>query len=226
MTYNVNYENHDHAASLDAIEAADPDVVLLQEITASWRRAVIERLAAKYPHRAFHLASRPAGGLGVLSRHPIESEQILPAPLPGWFPASRIVLATPAPLQILNVHLRPAWDGSWYTGFFTTPPLRRQEIETYWQALADLPTVVAGDFNEDPSGLAVGFLESKGLVRATTTGPTTWRYERADAGKIYELLKMDIDHVMADASLSCRDGQVLDAGRSDHRPVVVTVVGA
>jgi hypothetical protein len=101
--------------------------------------------------------------------------------------------------------------------------LRRQEIETYWPALDDLPTIVAGDFNEDPTGLAVQFLESKGLARVDTAGPTTWRYERSENGVKYEPLKMNIDHVMADASLSCRDGRVLDAGRSDHRPVVVTI---
>jgi endonuclease/exonuclease/phosphatase (EEP) superfamily protein YafD len=220
MTYNVDFANHDHAASLDAIEQADADVVLLQEITAAWRRAVEQRLAARYPHREFHLASRPAGGLAVLSKVPIQREQILPTPLPGWFPASRIVLATAAgPLQILHVHLRPAWDGDWFRGFMTTPPMRRKEIESYWKSIESLPTIVAGDFNEDPTGLAVAFLEGKGLVRAPTTGPTTWRYEHSGT----ELLKMNIDHVMADPSLTCRDARVIDAGRSDHRPVIVTI---
>lgn len=224
MTYNVEYSNPDRAASIDAIDKANTDVVLLQEVTASWQREVVARLGTKYPHRAFHLGDRAAGGLAVLSKFPIESQQILPTPLRGWFPAGRFVLATPrGPLQILNVHLRPAWDNGWVRGFMTTPPLRRQEIEAYWPAMAKLPTVVAGDFNEDPDGLAVQFLESKGLSRAVTTGPTTWRYERVEDGKTYELLKMNIDHVMTDKRLTARDAHVIDVGTSDHRPVVVTI---
>ena len=34
---------------------------------------------------------------------------------------------------------------------------------------------------------------------------------------------MDIDHVMVDRTLDRRDGRVLDAGTSDHRPVVVSI---
>jgi endonuclease/exonuclease/phosphatase family metal-dependent hydrolase len=34
---------------------------------------------------------------------------------------------------------------------------------------------------------------------------------------------MDIDHVLVDRTLIGRDGRVLDAGTSDHRPVVVEI---
>ncbi len=223
MTYNVDYANTDHAASLEAIDRADPDVVLLQEIDASWKPDLIARFQTEYPHRVFHIEGRPAGGLAVLSKLPIESDQLVPTPLPDSFPAQRIVLKTGlGAAQILNVHLRPAWNGGWIKGFLTTPPLRLREIEAYWKTIANLPTIVAGDFNEDPTGLAVSFLEGKGLTRAATTGPTTWRYEHVE-GKTYELLKMNIDHVMTDARLISRDAHVIDAGASDHRPVVVTV---
>ncbi len=219
MTYNVEDVNPDREAWLDAIERADVDVVLLQEITSSWQRD-LARLEAHYPHRAIRLHRRSAGGLAVLSKLPLRSEELLAPVIPGWFPAQRVVIEAPfGPLQILHVHLRPPWDGGWIKGFLTTPPLRRQEIETYWTALADLPTIVAGDFNEDPTGLAVQFLEGKGLARAVTTGPTTWHYVQDD----HELLKMDLDHVMADARLVVTDAHVIDAGRSDHRPVIVRI---
>ena len=224
MTYNVDYANPDRAASLDAIEAVDADVVLLQEITGAWKRALLERFEARYPHRAVRLDQRPAGGIAVLSKVPLRSETLLATPPPGWFPAQRLVLdAAFGPIQILNVHLRPAWDGDWLRGFLTTPPLRREEIEIHWSHVADLPTIVAGDFNEDPTGLAVQFLEGKGLARAVTSGPKTWRFEHTVNGETSELLKMDIDHVMAAEPLTCRDAHVIDAGRSDHRPVVVTI---
>jgi endonuclease/exonuclease/phosphatase family metal-dependent hydrolase len=116
----------------------------------------------------------------VLSKLPIKAEEVLPCPERGWFPSERLVVdAGFGAIQILNVHLRPAIDGgSWFKGFLTTPPLRRREIETYWRKLArDLPTIIAGDFNEDPSGSAIAFLSRQGLARVPTAGPTTWHYE-------------------------------------------------
>jgi endonuclease/exonuclease/phosphatase (EEP) superfamily protein YafD len=226
MTYNVNYANPHPSAALDAIEAEDADIVLLQEITAEWQRALADRFGKQYPVQVFRLHARAPGGLAVLSKLAINVEEVLPCPERGWFPSERIVLETGfGALQILNVHLRPAVDGgSWFKGFLTTPPLRRREIESYWKRLArDLPTVIAGDFNEDPSGRAIAFLSRQGLARVPTAGPTTWHYEQLVQGKPTDILRMDIDHVLVDRSLVGRDGRVLDAGTSDHRPVVVTI---
>jgi len=220
MTYNLNYANPSPDVTIAAIAHADPDVVLLQEVTPAWRDALTKALAARYPHRAFHTGR--AGGIAVLSKLPIADEQLLPAPTPdAWFPAQRVVLTTASgPLQILNVHLRPAYDGGWVRGYLTTPPLREAEIKALWAKLpATVPTLVAGDFNEEPSGLAVGFLAKQGLARVPTTGPRTWQSDREGT----RWLQLDIDHVMIDGRLRATDGKVLDAGTSDHRPVVVTL---
>jgi endonuclease/exonuclease/phosphatase (EEP) superfamily protein YafD len=226
MTYNVNYANPDPDSALDAIEKADVDVVLLQEITGEWKRSLEKRFAQQYPHRVYRIHTRAAGGLAVLSKHEITTEEVFPSPERGWFPAERLVVESPlGAVQILHVHLRPAIDnGSWIKGFITTPPLRRREIEAYWKHVSlDLPTIVAGDFNEDPTGTAVAFLEAQGLSRVSTTGPTTWHYVVWNNGKKSDLLKLDIDHVMVDKRLSAQPATVLDAGASDHRPVIVTI---
>ncbi len=225
MTYNLNYGNPQPETSLAAIEREDADVVLLQEITGAWQRALERRLTRQYPHRIFRVHARSAGGLAVLSKHRISSEEVWapPAGTGAWFPAQRLVVDAPiGPVQILNVHLRPAMiDGSWVKGFVHTPPLRRKEIEAHWKKIdTRVPTIVAGDFNEDPFGRAVAYLQQHGLTRVATAGPTTWRYETGDGG---ELLRIDIDHVMIDARVAARNGRVIDAGTSDHRPVVVTI---
>lgn len=226
MTFNVNYGNPSPSDALDAIAKADVDIVLLQEITSEWKRMLAARFAKHYPHQVFRIHTRAAGGLAVLSKLPITAEEVFPSPERGWFPAQRLVLETAfGALQVLNVHLRPAIDGgSWLKGFMTTPPRRRREIESYWAKLArDLPTIVAGDFNEDPSGLALRFLARQSLSRVETTGPTTWRHHVTSRGATSEVLKMDIDHVVIDKQLTARDAEVIDAGASDHRPVVVTI---
>jgi len=215
VTYNLNWANPDRATTMRAIADVDADVVLLQEVNADWKRDLIATFGKRYPHQAFRPAERYAGGIAVLSKQPITSEEVYASPLASWFPAQRVVIGG---VQILNVHLRPAYDGGWIRGFMTTPPLRLKEIESYWPHMkSDMPTIVAGDFNEDPDGTAVAFLAKHGLTRVPTKGPRTWHY--VDQG--HELLKMDIDHVLIDGSLTAHDGEVLDAGTSDHRPVVV-----
>ena len=86
-----------------------------------------------------------------------------------------------------------------------------------------MPTIIAGDFNEDTTGSAIGFLTKQGLSRVDTIGPKTWHYEIMSQGKTNDLLKLDIDHVMVNSRLSAHGGTVLDEGASDHRPVVVTI---
>ena len=226
MTYNLNYGNPEPASACDAIAKADADVVLLQEITSEWKRILEERLGQQYPYSIFRIHTRAAGGLAVLSKLPIRNEELFASPERGWFPAERLVLETGfGILQVLHVHLRPAIDGgSWIKGFMTTPPLRRREIESYWKKLArDLPTVIAGDFNEDTTGSALGFLRKGGLSRVETHGPTTWHYQVHSPKGTSDLLKMDIDHVMISSGLQASQAEVIDAGASDHRPVVVTL---
>jgi endonuclease/exonuclease/phosphatase (EEP) superfamily protein YafD len=223
MSYNLNFANPDRNGTLDAIAKADVDVVLLQEVTGDWKSALAKRFDKQYPHQKYRIHHR-AGGLAVMSKLPLEGEELWPPPAGtgAWFPLGRVVVATGfGKLQILNVHLRPARDSQgWVTGYLTTPPLRRAEIEAHWKRVSlELPTIVAGDFNEEPDGKAIEFLIGKGMTRVPTTGPKSWRYVRDDV----EVLKLDIDHVMIDGKLTARDAHVIDAGASDHRPVVVTI---
>lgn len=224
MTYNVNYGHTGRDETLDAIDAGNADLVLLQEITASWEKQLRKRFKDRYPHMAFHIHKRAAGGLAVLSKNPITDDEILP-PAEGWFPAERLVVDTPlGSLDVLNVHLRPAIvDGSWIKGYLETPPIRLREIKAYWSQLPRPPAIVAGDFNEEP-GKDVGvFLADKGMTRVDSGGnPTSWSWSGQYKGHDVNLA-WDIDHVVIDPSLTATSATVLDQGKSDHRPVLVTL---
>jgi endonuclease/exonuclease/phosphatase family metal-dependent hydrolase len=226
MSYNVELSGHAHERTLDAIALGDADVVLLQEPTRVWEGRLRSRFAEAYPHQRFHHPGRPAGGFAILSRVPIREDEVLPAAA-GWFAAHRIVVDAPfGALQMLHVHLRPAWDGDWVTGFFTTPPIRRREIEAYWRALdPTLPTIVAGDFNEEvgPHGQALAYLHERALRRADTNGTPTWQWKGNVSGRPIHL-RLTLDHILADSRLELRDAGVIDAGASDHKPVVATLV--
>jgi endonuclease/exonuclease/phosphatase (EEP) superfamily protein YafD len=229
-SYNVNYGTATSAGAdaetLLAIEQLDADVVLLQETTEDWANAITRTLANEYPHRRFHAPGRYiAGGIATLSRHPILTEEILPSPV-DWFPAQRVVIDLPSgPTQILNLHLRPAISdsGSWVSGYFTTGHYRKSELESYLPKLSpSLPTIVAGDLNEEDAGGALGLLADRGLENALPTAGSsakTWRW------RAYSIdLAMRLDHVLyEDGPLELVSAEVKENGRSDHLPVVATL---
>ncbi|HEY3357079.1 MAG TPA: endonuclease/exonuclease/phosphatase family protein [Polyangia bacterium] len=220
MTYNVNFGLAGDDSCIAAIRAAGPDLVLLQETTPAWEDALRRELGGTYPFAAFRHAGG-AGGLGVLSRHPFDERAYLPSPA-GWFPAWLLVVRTPlGPLQVLNVHLRPPVSdgGSVVSGYFSTRPVRQAEIAAYADRLdPGLPTLVAGDFNESRTGRAVGLLATRGLRSALpdfAPGAQTWRWPTS-VGTV----RSQLDHIVHDARLVPLDARVVDAGSSDHLPVV------
>lgn len=225
LSFNINYGVGHDPSNVAAVAEADADLVLLQETTAESEAVFREALAGTYPHVLFRDCCN-AGGLGVLSKHPIREEAWI-EPTVGWFPAWRVVVDTPlGPVQALDVHLRPPMSdgGSWVAGYFSTRDDRREEITAFFRALdPKLPTIIAGDFNEDAQGRAIAFLSERGLVSAlpqVDPRAKTWRWQ-TKLGK----LRMMLDHVVYGPGLQLRTAEVLDRGTSDHLPVLV-VLGA
>jgi len=220
MTYNVNYGLAGDPDTLAAIGEPWADIVLLQETTEVWEAAIVAALGERYPHRAFRHCCG-AGGLAVLSRYPWTEEEVL-EPESGWFPAWRLVVDTPlGPLQILNVHLRPpvSDSGSVVSGYFSTPPIREQEMAGFAAALdPDLPTLVVGDFNENDSGRAIAVLRAAGFATALPkfdVPQRTWRWTTSMG-----TVTSQLDHIVHDPRLEPLDVRALPLGRSDHLPVV------
>jgi endonuclease/exonuclease/phosphatase (EEP) superfamily protein YafD len=225
LTYNVNYGIAGDAETLRAIRDAAADVVLLEETNVAWERALRTELGTALPHMTFKHRGG-AGGIAVLSREaPVEVEFLPPAQGGGWFPAVRVVLdGGCGRMQLLGVHLRPAVSdgGSWVSGHFSTPVVRAAEMRSFVARLSpELPTVVAGDFNEEEDGDAARFLVERGFSSALdryAPDRFTWRWPTA-VGELHKQL----DHVFYDARLDVLSAEVRTAGRSDHLPVIAVV---
>jgi len=167
--------------------------------------------------------------LAVLSRQPLtDLEFLAPASGGGWFPAARVVIETAfGRVQVLSVHLRPAVSdsGSLVGGHFSTPEIRASEIDSFYARLVpDLPTLIAGDFNEEEDGNAVKFLLEKGMTSALqryAPQRPTWRWPT-----VVGTLHRQLDHIFYDARLDVLSAEVREAGRSDHLPVIAVVTAA
>ena len=225
LTYNVNFGLEGDEPTLDAIREGDAEGVVLQETTPGWERAIRSELGESYEHMLFR-HSPGAGGLAILSRHPVREASYQPSPA-GWFPSWRLIVESSfGPLQILAVHLRPpvSDSGSVVSGYFSTQDVRAEEIAAYLEGLdPEIPTVIAGDLNER-DGEAIELLRSHGFRTALPAfhgRRATWEWHTS-VGPV----RAQLDHVLYDDRLQPLDARVLTAGRSDHFPVLVLLAPA
>ncbi len=215
VTFNVNYSLAGDSETLKAIGSVAADLILLQETTPEWELVTRREYGSRFPHVKFWHDHRE-GGLAVLSKYKISKAEILESPV-GRYPAVRLEVSTPlGNLQILNIHLHPpvTKGGNHFAGYFTTFGIRLKEMKSFFQRLDPmLPTIVAGDFNEESDGSAIQLLIKEGFLRANP-GKDTWRYKT-----IFGTLRRALDHVMY-RQLSLVSSRVLSKGKSDHLPLV------
>jgi endonuclease/exonuclease/phosphatase (EEP) superfamily protein YafD len=225
LSYNVNYGIAGDAETMAAIRGAQADLALLIETNAAWEWSIRRELATEFPHMVFK-NRRDAGGLCVLSRQPILESEFLPsAGEGGWFPAVRVVVRSSfGKVQLLGVHLRPAVSdgGSYVSGHFVTPAIRVNEIGSFFQRIdPKLPTLVAGDFNEDEDGDTAKFLKERGFasaLRRYAPGQPTWRWPT-----VVGELRKELDHIYYDGTMDALSAEVRQAGRSDHLPIIAVI---
>ncbi len=224
MSYNVNFGIPCDEPTLDVIAGSGVDAVFLQETTPAWETCLRERLGGSHPHIAFRHGPG-AGGLAVLSKVPFDEGDHIPSPI-GWFAGWRVTLRTAmGEVQVLQVHLRPqvSDSGSYVSGYLSTGHYREREIREYTPALdAGRSAIVLGDFNEEGGG-AIEHLEAMGMrdVLEDFDLGTTWRWPT-----VLGTLTMQLDHVFYRGAMRPLNARVIEAGRSDHLPIVVAFEGA
>ena len=223
MTYNISQDGWNDATTVTAIGASDADIVGLQEVSAAWVPVIKQRYAAQY---AFMLFSprEDYGGLAFLSKYPLEDRGVLPYGVdyhPSWF----VMADTPGGrVQVMQVHLRSFTDGdsNALSNVIDMESDHVAELEHFMSKTdPQIPTLVLGDFNENPKGQAVRRLESRGFRNALPLyrpGQYTWQ-ARSVAG----LLDSCIDHIMFDDSFEPLSAWTDRSGGSDHLPVLASL---
>ncbi len=219
MSFNVHRDESGDRGTVDAVGAPDADIVCLQEPTAAWEHALRARYSEQYPYMLFW-PTDDAGGLGILSHYPLEDRGI--TTISDWHPAWIAIVDTPAgPLQIVNLHLRARFDGDHdsISNFFDTNADHVKEVELFAErSAAHVATVFIGDFNEEPTGPAIQWLEARGFQDALPRfhpKQYTWRGRSIISGMV-----MSIDHILYSRPLMALDAWVAPRGRSDHLPVL------
>jgi endonuclease/exonuclease/phosphatase family metal-dependent hydrolase len=225
QTYNIQDTSSGDAVTLEAVGAGNADVICLQEVTPIWEQALRTRYQDSYPYMLFH-ALDGSEGLGFLSRFAL-TDLGFHEEIHGWHPAwhAQVDLEM-GPVQILNVHLRSVFSGrsSATTAYLSTSSDHLEEVQGFSaECEAGFPTLVVGDFNEEPDGSAVAYLESKGFQNALPLyhpGQPTWH----DTASWQ--MEQTIDQILFDHAFTPLNSWVETIGHSDHMPVLAHVEAA
>lgn len=208
LTVNVSFRQFAARRLLEIIREADPDVVVVQELTPH-AESVLADLDVQFPHLRKFPADGPLG-IGLWSRLPLESSTIFAL---GRAPAIEARLRGPSgAVTIIGVHLRapttPARAAS------RNRELRELAVRT---AAISGPLIVAGDFNVTPySPYFSDWLEASSLTDTrrgrtlSVTWPTTLPW-----------LGIPIDHVAVSDDFAVLSHHNLPNFESDHYGVLV-----
>lgn len=208
MLMNLNAANGNTARVLAAIQSADPDLILLEEVTPKWSEELSE---LDYPHRISNVRN-DCFGIMLLSKYPLSKTNIV------------FIGTAGVPTLTANVHL-PQGEIS-LIGTHPVPPISASYSKHRNAQLAELPRLSAaqnkpvllvGDLNTSPwSGHFARLLKDSGLGNSMDhfgfqpSWPANSR-----------LLRIPIDHILHSPGIQIHHRVVGPGVGSDHFPVWV-----
>lgn len=212
MLMNVNTCWGDPAAVRAAISNAQPDLLVLEEISDRWLADLAPALAP-YPFR--EVQPRPDNfGIGLFSRRPLDSARSVPfglVDIPTLFARVRL---DDQPLTLIATHPMPPGEA-------LLAAERNRQLDWLAGEISGLnePVLLAGDLNAAPWSPVFRRFERTSGLRDSARGRSihpTWP-------AFIPPLWIPLDHVLHSPGLAVRNYRVGTSIRSDHLPVIVDV---
>lgn len=194
------------------IQAANPDILLIMEMTEDLHKA----LAGTLQNYRYVLASNVRDGFKIclFSKHPLSDEKVSyhgPDDTPLLHASTQINGKT---FRLFSAHPKPALNAQWY-----------KDRHTYFQEIEQIisnentPVIVMGDFNSVPwEGHFSRFLENTNL-KSTVEGcgyKVTWPV-------FFPILGIPMDHILISKGVEYFDLSVGPYVGSDHYPIGINI---
>lgn len=219
MSVNLLNRNQTPGPILAEITAADPDVLLLQEYTPHWHRAVQAAVGSTYPHQSWVIRD-DSYGLAVYSRRPFVE------------PVSQTVALGDATEPQIRAVIELAGQNVTLYNLHLTLPLGldylahgRREVADLLDLLMDRtgPVLIAGDFNFTEHSPQAAALARAGM----TDAQSRYGVGRGATWPVNSFLRwlpgLRLDHIYLSEPLVCTAIRTGQGYGSDHRPVVATI---
>lgn len=224
MSFNLLVGGQPAADAMDAIAAASPDLLCLQEMTPQFADEFARKFSVSYPYLLF--APHPTvQGIGIASRYRLSEGELLTLGLPYMPAVAATVHLDQAAVRIACAHFVPhvanfePSDGI-RDRYYTNRTIRTGQAQALLDHLnsSGKPAIVLGDLNEWKGQAALTELVDAGFRDAcqaanSRCGPT-W------PGRVsYGPAVVQLDHILG-RGIEFRQTTVLEAGGSDHYPII------
>jgi len=207
---NVDSDNHDHDRIHRAIVTADPDFVMLLEVTPRLMARLAD-LSSRYPHRIAE-PSEDHFGIALLSRWPLHN--------------AAVIRIGPAGLPSIRADLDRGGQRFTLLGTHPPPPIGAEMAQDRNKQLADLaglvrqiqqPVLLLGDLNLSPWSPYFTQLLADADLQDSAAG----RGIQASWPVLWPPLWIPIDHALYSAGLRIQHREPGPATGSDHDSVMV-----
>lgn len=211
-------------ALAQVIQAQQPDIVLLQEVSRGWvvngsldsLNWLARRLGMPYHH--FTPAADVLWGTAVLSRYPIRHAEDHPLP-PRNLPLNRsfayleIEVGRSEPLRVINTHFHHLESDS---------SIRRRQTETVLSFLGDRPLrrfILTGDLNATPTALEIEQLYRRGFTDVVTAAGVSPEETFPSFAPVRRL-----DYILVSPDLRASAVVIPRSTASDHLGIAATLL--
>ena len=209
---NVFSKNDDYERLFELIEAEQPDIIFLQEVTENWQDATV-RLHEDYPHN--HVEAQEGNfGIAMFSRLTLDSVSHIDSPPLSYPTIVATMTVNGESLTLINTHPTIPLTRSFYEA-------RNHQI----QSIADLvnqsngSVILMGDFNTSPWTRPYRALEQSTGLRNTQRGlgiRPTWP-------TFMPLAMIPIDLALVSEDIGVVETRTGPRIGSDHLPLIITV---
>ena len=212
LTFNLAKSKADTQAVVDEAEARQADLVFLQELTRKKAEELNQAgFSASYPHQATRFSEK--FGNAIWSRWPLVRRDPLAT---KEQPRADVEVPDSIPIEVVSVH--------------PTAPIHRSDMKLWERDYrylptafsADIPIVLAGDFNAtlDHDNLrdliGTGYRDAAEVLGDGLV--PTW------PSKIEFPPPVTIDHVLAEKGISVSEYDVVQLPGSDHKAVFAEIL--
>ncbi|MDZ8118078.1 endonuclease/exonuclease/phosphatase family protein [Pontiella agarivorans] len=210
MLMNINALNGNTDEVLSAIHDADPDILLLEEVTPKWDNE-LRTLNDAYPHH-IEQPRDDCFGIKLFSKLPLSKSEI------------KSISERDVPTILTTIHT-PQGEIS-FIGTHPLPPIGKAYSESrnlQLRALPDLvknqphPVLLIGDLNTSPWSPHFQRLEKESGLKNSMKGfgfQPSWPADRF-------FLKIPIDHVLYSEEITIHNRMTGKRIGSDHLPIIV-----
>lgn len=214
---NLLMVNPDPRGIIAELLRADADVLLFQEYSPLWERALFRAgVPERYPH-SVHLARQDSFGTAIYSRLPLSNARVIDV---HGLPMSEATLTSSGrTLQLLNVHTLPPRTSE-YTEVF----IKQMKALASRGRAADANQALAmiGDFNVTQHAATYGALLDAGSHAAHRVCGRGWATSFPNG--VFPLPPVRLDHAFLFGKVDCTSIQEGQGSHSDHRPLVLELL--